>query len=251
MTQGDSARRFADLHRPGAPLVLHNIWDAGSARAVAEGGARAIATGSWSVAVAQGYADGQALPLEDLLRTARQIVRAVDLPVSVDFEGGYAVAHETVAENVRALIGAGAVGLNFEDQVIGGAGLHDTSQQVRRIAAIRRAAEAEGVPLFINARTDLFLQSPDTDHEGLINAAESRARAYAEAGADGFFAPGLIDAGLIRALCGAVDLPVNVLRTPAAPDIATLADCGVARVSHGPYPYRQVLARLTAEVQVE
>lgn len=241
------AADFAALHRGVVPLVLYNIWDAGSARAVAEAGARAIATGSWSVAAAQGYADGEALPLEALLRTARQIVAAVDVPVSVDFEGGYAVEMEALAENVRALVGTGVVGINFEDQVVGGAGLHACDLQVRRIQAVRQAAEAERVALFINARTDIFLQSAAADHAGLIEAACARGRAYAEAGGDGFFVPGLVDPALIEALCAAVPLPVNVLKTPSAPDLATLAGCGVARISHGPYPYRDAMARLSAE----
>ena len=152
-----------------------------------------------------------------------------------------------LAENVRALIGTGVVGLNFEDQVIGGAGLHALELQVRRIAAVRQAAEAEGVALFINARTDIFLQNVAVDHAGLIEAACERGRAFAEAGGDGFFVPGLVAPDLIEAVCAAVPLPVNVLKTPAAPDLATLAGCGVARISHGPYPYREAMARLTAE----
>jgi len=251
MKQGQFATDFAALHRKGTPLVLHNIWDAGSARAVAEAGAQAIATGSWSVAAAQGYDDGEALPMDALLRTARQIAEAVDLPVSVDFEGGYAVAPEALAENVRALIGTGVVGLNFEDQVVGGRGLHDADAQVRRIAAVRHAAEAEGVALFINARTDLFLQNPAADHSKHIDAALIRARAYAEAGGDGFFVPGLADVDLIRALCKGVSLPVNVMKTPAMPDIAGLSACRVARVSHGPYPYREAMTRLTAEASAK
>ena len=251
MEQDQRAKEFAALHRKGTPLVLHNIWDAGSARAVAAAGAQAIATGSWSVAAAQGYDDGEALPLDALLRTARQITNAVDLPVSVDFEGGYAVAPEALAENIRALISTGVVGLNFEDQVVGGSGLHEVEAQVRRIAAVRQAANAEGVALFINARTDLFLQSPAEDHLKHIDAALIRARAYSEAGGDGFFVPGLADAELIRAVCEGVALPVNVMKSPGMPDVAALSACGVARVSHGPFPYREAMARLKAEAAAE
>jgi len=238
------ARDFAFLHCKGNPLVLYNIWDAGSAGTVADAGAKAIATGSWSVAAAQGFADGQALPLDRLLRVASEIVQAVDLPVSIDFEGGYAVSPEDLADNIRALIGTGAVGLNFEDQVVGGDGLHDIGLQTRRIEAIRVAAEAEGVPLFINARCDLFLQSAVKDHAAQIDAAIRRGRAYGEAGASGYFVPGLIDPALIAQVCAAVDLPVNVLKSPTAPDNAALSACGVARISHGPFPYREMAARL-------
>lgn len=249
MGQIEFAKAFAALHSKGNPLVLYNIWDAGSARAVAEAGAQAIATGSWSVAAAQGFADGQALPLDAVLRVAREIVQAVDLPVSIDFEGGYAVSPEALADNIRALLATGAVGVNFEDQVVGGAGLHDLSLQARRIEAIRRAAETEGVGLFLNARTDLFLQSNPEDHATHMVAAVQRGRAYAEAGASGFFVPGLTDTTLIRQVCAAVDLPVNVMKSPAAPDIAALAACGVARISYGPFPYRNALARLKDEAR--
>ncbi len=244
--QHDNARAFGNLHRQGKPLVLYNIWDAGSARAVAQAGAAAIATGSWSVAAAQGYDDGEAVPLEALLRTAGEIVRAVEVPVSVDFEGGYAVAVDALSENVRALIGTGAVGLNFEDQILGGKGMHNIAVQAGRIAAIRKAAEAEGVALFINARTDLFLQNPAQDHGGLIDAALARAGAFADAGADGFFVPGLSSSALIAEVCAQVMLPVNVMKSPAAPAIDVLADCGVARISHGPFPYRDAMQALGA-----
>jgi len=249
MTQQDRAQQFAALHKKGAPLVLYNIWDAGSAQAVAAAGAKAIATGSWSVAAAQGYDDGQALPLEALLRVAGEIVRAADLPVSIDFEGGYAVSPEDLRENVRALVGTGAVGLNFEDQVVGGEGLHDINFQTRRVEAIRNAAEAEGVALFINARTDLFLQNPNESHADHIDAAIRRGRAYAEAGASGFFVPGLTDATLIAQICKAVDLPVNVMKSPAAPETSELAASGVARISHGPFPYRAAMAHLEASAR--
>tara|TARA_R110002049_G_scaffold140930_7_gene302379 strand:+ start:31307 stop:32068 length:762 start_codon:yes stop_codon:yes gene_type:complete len=246
MTQQDKAQMFAALHQKGVPLVLYNVWDAGSARAVSGAGAAAIATGSWSVAAAQGYEDGQALPLPALLRTAAEIVRAVDLPVSIDFEGGYAVDPAGLGENTRALVQTGAIGLNFEDQVVGGSGLHDLDVQVARIAAIRAAADAEGVALFINARTDLFLQSKPEDHAHHVAAALMRARAFAEAGANGVFVPGLADAGLIAQVCAQSDLPVNVMKSPAAPDISALAACGVARISHGPFPYRDAMKALGA-----
>mgnify|MGYP000291861084 FL=1 len=142
-TQQEKAQAFAALHVKGTPLVLHNVWDAGSAKAVAEGGAKAIASGSWGVAAAQGYGDGQALPLADVLRTSRQIVKAVDLPVSVDFEGGYGSAPSEVAKNLRALLDTGIVGINFEDRIVTGAGLHAQDDQVARIAALRRRIRDE------------------------------------------------------------------------------------------------------------
>lgn len=247
MDQAGKARAFAALHVKGDPLVLYNVWDAGSARAVAEAGARALATGSWSVAAAQGYADGEKLPLELLVGIVRRIAETVDLPLSVDLEGGYGTSPQEVARSAGRLLDAGAIGLNFEDQVVGGEGLHGVAQQAGRIAAICRIAERGGVPLFLNARTDLFLKEPArARHAGLLEAARERAVAYAEAGASGFFVPGLIGEEPLAELCAATPLPVNVLLLPDAPPVARLAELGVARISHGPYPYRNAMARLTA-----
>ncbi|MEM8622547.1 MAG: isocitrate lyase/phosphoenolpyruvate mutase family protein [Pseudomonadota bacterium] len=239
MKQAELAEAFATLHVPGDPLVLFNIWDAGSAQAVVKAGAKAVATGSWSVAGAHGYPDGESIPLDLLLRIAARITESVDVPLTVDFEGGYAVEAEPLAENIGSLIGAGAIGLNFEDQIVGGEGLHPIDLQVSRIKAIRAAADAKGVKLFINARTDLFLKERDpAAHAGLMDAAIERAAAYAEAGASGFFAPALVTPALIERLCHAASLPVNIMALPGAPDRAALASVGVARISHGPGPWR-------------
>ena len=237
VNQTGKATEFAKLHLKGTPLVLYNAWDAGSAKAVAEGGAPAIATGSWSVAAAQGYADGQALPLDLLLQTAGQIVRAVDLPVSVDFEGGYATDANEVGQNAARLLDCGAIGLNFEDRIVGGDGLHPVADQARKIAAIRAAAETAGVPLFINARSDVFFQKNSAPHADLMDEALTRAAAYADAGANGIFVPGLSDLGLIKELSDSQTLPVNIMRMGDNTDIGDLASAGAARISHGPGPY--------------
>ena len=166
MTQSEKADHFTALHVPGDPLVLYNIWDAGSAKAIADAGTSAIATGSWSVAAAQGYPDGEKIPLDLLLGVAERIVLSTDLPVTVDFEGGYARAPGQLAENILRLIETGAVGLNFEDQIVGGDGLYETGEQADRIAAIRQMAQQTKVALFINARTDLFLKEKDASKHG-------------------------------------------------------------------------------------
>ncbi len=238
MTQAERARHFADLHQPGTPLVLYNIWDAGGAKAVAEAGAKAVATGSWSVAAAQGYGDGEKIPLDFVLQIIERIAATVEVPVTLDFEGGYAEAKEDLAANITRVIETGAVGINFEDQVVGGSGLHPLETQAARIAAIRQAAEAAGVPLFINARTDLFLKERDQDkHADLVAEAKARAAAYAEAGASGFFVPALAKPELIGDICAATDLPVNIMMKDGVPSIAELGSHGVARVSFGPGPY--------------
>ncbi len=236
-----AAETFAALHKPGEPLILFNAWDPGSARAVAEAGARAIATGSWSVAAAHGLGDGEALPLDLALANAARIVAAVDLPVTIDFEGGYAADPEGVAANIARLSEAGAVGCNLEDQVVGGDGLHAVEAQAERIAAARAAA---GAAFFINARTDLFLQAPRDAHTLLIDEVMARAGAYAEAGASGFFVPGLAEPDLIARVCAASPLPVNVMKMPGTPTRAALAALGVARISYGPGPYRIAMTAL-------
>ena len=246
MDQVEKCAGFRALHVKGAPLVLWNVWDAGSAKAVAEAGARAIATGSWSVAAAQGFADGEALPMSDALRVAGQVVGAVELPVSVDFEGGYAEAPDAVGANVGRLIGTGIAGLNIEDRIVGGEGLHGIKAQAARIAAVRAAADAAGVPVFINARTDVFFGGRDGAHEGLIDEALERAGAYAEAGADGLFVPGLADTDLIAEVCALQELPVNVMRMNMDVTVESLAVAGVARISHGPGPYLAGMKALTA-----
>ncbi len=242
MNQKQKAEAFFALHRKGDPVILYNVWDAGSAKAVAGAGAKAIASGSWSVAAAGGYADGQAIPLPALLDVARAIVAATDLPVSIDFEGAYAVDPDAVALNVAQVADTGAIGINFEDQVVGGNGLHPIELQARRIRAIRQMADRRDLPFFINARTDLFLKEGDAaKHGGLVPAAIERGLAYAEAGANGFFVPWLADPELIGRICEAVPLPVNVMMKPGAPDAKTLAKAGVARISYGPGPYRAMI----------
>jgi 2-methylisocitrate lyase-like PEP mutase family enzyme len=242
MTQSEKARLFASLHRPGEPVILYNAWDAGSARTVAEAGAQAIATGSWSVAAAQGFHDAESLPLDLALANAARVVEAVDLPVTIDFEGGYAVEPEALGANMAKLAATGAIGCNFEDQVIGGEGLHPTALQAGRIRAARAAA---GPDFFINARTDIFLKAKGETHDlAMVEAALERGRAYKEAGASGFFVPGLADLALLGRLCAASPLPVNFMAFPGAPAAGDLAAAGVARISHGPFPYRLALKAL-------
>lgn len=246
MTQADKARAFTALHVPGKPLVLYNIWDAGSAHVVAKAGAKAIATGSWSVAGAQGYPDGEQIPMGFLLQIATRIAETTDLPLTVDFEGGYTTDPDALKANIRALIATGAVGLNFEDQIVGGEGLHPVDAQAARIRAIRSAAEDAEMPLFINARTDIFLKAKD-GHAALIDDALARATSYAQAGASGFFVPGLSDPALIAKITAATDLPVNVMIRSVTVDQA--ASANAARASFGPGPFVQAMATLGETAQ--
>ena len=194
------------------------------------------------MAAAQGYADGEQMPLDFVLHIVERIAVTTTLPLTVDFEGGYAVAPAEVMVNVSRVVEAGAVGINFEDQVVGGSGLHGIQEQAERIAAAREASARAGVSIFVNARTDLFLQEPDVLRHGeLLQNAIERADAYQKAGADGFFVPGLISPDSIHTIRKAIALPLNVMMTPGAPSLEALADLGVARVSYGPGPYRQAM----------
>jgi 2-methylisocitrate lyase-like PEP mutase family enzyme len=247
MTQAAKFRAFASLHVAGDPLILYNAWDAGSARVIAEAGAKAIATGSASVAQAQGYDDAESLPLALALANAERVVASVGLPVTIDFEGAYAVAPDGVAANMARLAATGAIGCNFEDQVIGGEGLHTIAVQAERIAAARAAVGAE---FFINARTDIFLKSRDHD-AAKVEAALERAEAYAAAGASGFFAPGLADLALLERLCAASPLPVNFMAWPGTPPTAAIAAAGIARISHGPFPWKLAMQALKEAAAAE
>jgi 2-methylisocitrate lyase-like PEP mutase family enzyme len=238
----EKAQLFASLHKPGDPLILYNAWDAGSAKIVAEAGAKAIATGSYSVAAAQGFDDREAMPLDLALANAERIVAAVDLPVTIDFEGGYAADPDAAGRNVGRLAATAAVACNFEDQVIGGDGLYPTPVQAERIRAIRAAV---GPDFFINARTDIFLKAPRETHDAaMVDEALERSRAYADAGASGLFLPGLVDETLIERSCRASPLPVNIMNMIGAPSAARLAELGVARISHAGGPWRLAMRAL-------
>jgi 2-methylisocitrate lyase-like PEP mutase family enzyme len=228
---------FAALHVPGNPVVLYNIWDVGSALAVVSAGAKALATGSHPVADANGWPDGQQVPIDFALANAKRIVDSVELPVTVDFEGAYSADPDEGGRNVARLAETGAVGCNFEDQVVGGEGLHSLSLQCSRIEAIRRAV---GEQFFINARTDLFLKTQTYD-DALIDQVIERGKAFAESGASGFFVPRLADPRQIERVVREVPLPLNVIAFPGAPEKSVWASAGVARISHGPFPHRALM----------
>jgi 2-methylisocitrate lyase-like PEP mutase family enzyme len=248
MNQTEKARRFAELHIKGTPVLLYNAWDAGSAKAILAAGAEAVATSSWSVAEAQGYRDGEVIPLELAQQTVARIAATIDAPLTVDFEGGYSDDDGELADNISLILDTGAIGINFEDRIVKGAGLYDVDRQARRIAAIRGAAEQKGVDIFINARTDLFLGQGRDLAEATVEAVD-RAKAYAAAGASGFFIPGLADSALIGRICEVVTLPVNVMVMDGVPSNDRLAELGVARISYGPIPYIRAMGALQEEAK--
>ncbi|MEW4372326.1 isocitrate lyase/PEP mutase family protein [Paenibacillus kandeliae] len=241
--------QFHKLHIPGQPLILMNVWDAGSAITVEQTGAQALATGSWAVAHAHGYEDSEQLAWELVLANVQHICRVTHTPVTIDIESGYGVDPDMIGRHVLQVIAYGAVGINLEDRLPDGQGLYSITEQSERLRAARYAGNLHDGQLFINARTDLFFQNPTDAHSiQHIDQALERAQAYAEAGANGLFVPGLSDLALIEALCKQSPLPINVMVNSEA-DWNALAQCGVARISYGPAPYLQALQTLKQMAQ--
>jgi len=246
--QSESASLFKALHIPGDPIVLFNIWDAGSAKAVAESGAKAIATGSAPVAMANGYPDGEQFPFDDALAVAKRILQSIELPLTIDLEGGYGADPEVVKQTVHRAMEIGAVGFNFEDQIVGGKGLYSIAEQTARLKAARAAADENSVGGFLNARTDIFLKAkPDAHTDKMVDDAIERAEAYEQTGADGFFAPGMVDKKQIARLCESVSLPVNLIVLPHTPSQQEFSELGAARISYGPTPYRWMIEWLKGQ----
>jgi len=240
----DKIAQFRALHVPGDPLVLINIWDAGSAKAVAAAGAKAIATGSFGVAGAQGRADGEDFPLEDVFENLARILAVTDLPVTIDMESGYGADPAAVGVSVGRAKAAGAVGINMEDRLPGQTDLLAVPEAVARY----RAATDTGI--FVNARCDTFRGQDAAKHgDTLIAATLERARAYADAGAGSLFVPFLLDPKCIGAICDASPLPVNILRGMGGPTHGELAALGVARISHGHQPWAAAMAWLAGQAK--
>lgn len=248
MSQQQKATKFKNLHVPGDPVLLYNVWDAGSAAAVAAAGASAIGTSSWSVAESQGYHDGEGIPLDLALQVIARIAATVELPVTADFEGGYSDEDGALAENVGRVLETGIVGINFEDQVVGGTDLYDIDRQAARIKVIRTVAEQKGVDLVINARTDLFLGKGNNPPD-VVDEAIHRAKAYLEAGASSYFIPGLQELDLIEKIVKGQSLPVNVMIFGGLPLTPRLAEIGVARISWGNAPYVDAMAALARDAE--
>ncbi|MDE2436175.1 MAG: isocitrate lyase/phosphoenolpyruvate mutase family protein [Sphingomonadales bacterium] len=235
---------FRALHVPGDPLVLFNIWDAGSAKAVAEAGAKAIATGSYGVAEAQGFKDGEGFPLDRALDVLQGVLRVTDLPVTFDMESGYGATPQQVGQSVARAFASGAVGINMEDRMPGDAALVPAADQADRIAA------AAACGIFVNARCDIFRGQPTESHASLVRPALERAQAYADAGASGLFVPFTTDLAALGAICAGSPLPVNIIWNPAFRDRAQLAELGAARISHGHRPWAAAMDWLGAAARI-
>ncbi len=232
-TQRAKAEAFRAMHDRSRILVLPNAWDAMSARVIEEAGARAIATTSAGVAFSVGYPDGEAIPRDEMIAAIARIARVVTIPVSADIESGFAHDARELAETVRRVIDAGAVGINLEDQIHDGTpSLYDLDVAVQRVRAAREAADSSGVPIVINARTDVYLLAigeADTRFEHAVR----RANAYRKAGADSLFIPAVTRRADIERIVPVLEGPLNLLVAPGIPAVPELERLGVARLSVG------------------
>jgi 2-methylisocitrate lyase-like PEP mutase family enzyme len=248
--QALKAEQLRKLHRGPRMLVLPNAWDVISARIVEELGFPAIATTSAGIAATLGYPDGQKISREEMLDVVARIAKAVHVPVTADVEAGYGVTIDDMTQTVKAVVVAGAVGMNLEDVTASDEDSQvDLALQVEKIRAIRRATESLGVPLVLNARTDIYL-IPIGPVETRLDRTVERLRAYREAGADCLFAPGLKDPDTIAKLVRAVNGPLNILLMPGMPTLRELENMGVARASAGSGVMRATLG-LTRRIAKE
>ncbi len=246
------AEAFRALHRDEGVLVLPNAWDVPSARIFEEAGFAAVATSSATLAASAGYPDGEQIPKDELFSIVRKIAGTLGVPLSVDIEGGYGASREALEDTIRRLVDAGAVGLNLEDTVRSeGRELRTIDDQCMRLRTIREAAEASGVPLVVNARTDAYLVAPG-EEKARLDEAIRRGKAFASAGADCLYPMGLGDREPIRAYVAAVRMPVNVMVRKGLPPVPELEKLGVKRLSLGPtsmYAALDALKRVAAELR--
>jgi 2-methylisocitrate lyase-like PEP mutase family enzyme len=246
----DQCDLLRSLHRPGDPLLLPNAWDVATARAVVAAGFSVVATTSGGVAAALGFEDHEGAPADEMLAAAARIARGVEVPVTVDAEAGYGMQP---AELVAALRSAGAAGCNLEDTDYSTGGFREPERQAEWLTAVREAASADGYPLVINARVDVFLgpflagAGPGTQDE-LVPEALRRAKAYLEAGVECVYPIALWEPEALRRFTSQVGGAVNVARLPQAPSLAEMAELGVARVSWGPFLFRDAMARFEGQL---
>lgn len=233
-TQVLKADQFRRLHQSDKLLILPNIWDSLGARLLESLQYPALATASASIAYTHGFQDGENLPLSQLLPLLTTIAQCSSLPITADIESGYAASNHQLEENIKAFIATGIVGINIEDTDKSTHQLYPITHQCERIQIIRKASDELGIPLFINARTDVFIHGDNKSVETKLNEAINRGLAYKQAGADGIFPIALRQQAAIETLVKELQLPINLLAIPGIPDFDALKKIGVARVSLGP-----------------
>ena len=244
LDQKKKAEAFRTMHSGGEVLLLPNVWDVASARIVEDAGFPAVATTSAGVAFSLGYPDGEKIPRQEMLAAVARIARAVKVPVTADVEAGYGDSPEDAARTARAVVEAGAVGMNLEDATgKSEKRLVDLALQLEKIRAVREAANSLKIPLVLNARTDVYLLQVG-EQRTRYDETVRRLRAFRDAGADCVFAPGLRDAPTIGRLIVDLQCPVNILAGPGSPAVPELRKLGVARISLGSGPMRATLGLL-------
>ena len=229
---------FHELHEQDQPLLLSNVWDVPSAKAAEKAGYQAIATSSAAVANMLGYPDGEGIPFAELAYVVKRIAACTSLPLSVDLEAGYSRDNDQVVRNIQALLEVGIVGINLEDSIVtdSGRSLEDATRFAERLNYLKTKLAENDQDIFINARTDVFI----LQHPKALEVAKRRAALYEQAGADGIFIPFCLKPEEIAAVTASTSLPVNVLANTELPDLATLGQLGVRRVSLGDYPFAQM-----------
>jgi 2-methylisocitrate lyase-like PEP mutase family enzyme len=228
----ERAQTLLALHQPGNPVVLPTVWDAWSARLAAGAGFAALTIGSHPMADSVGKADREGMTYDDVVTRVKQITASVDVPVSVDIESGYG---QSPTRMITGLLEAGAVGLNIEDTVHSEGGrLRSSSEHAELVGALRKAADATGVHVVINARTDLFLRQ-DGDESDRVERAIARLKECAAAGADVLYPVARHDPDTLRRLASELPLPINAIALPDQDDPASFGPLGVGRISFGPF----------------
>ena len=236
----DRAETFLALHQPGNPVILPTVWDAWSAKLAVDAGFAALTIGSHPLADSIGKEDGEGMAFDDVVTRVKQITAAVDVPVSVDLESGYG---ESPAGLIAGLLEAGAVGFNLEDTVHKEGGrLRSSSEHAELVGALREAADATGVHVVINARTDLFLRGVG-DEADRVDRAIARLTEAANAGADVLYPVGRHEPDAMRRLTSELPLPINAISLPEQDDPASFGPLGVARISFGPFLQRALSAK--------
>ncbi len=242
LSQIEKAKHFHSLHVKGNPLILTNIWDVGSMKLAIANGAKAIATASAAVSAANGFQDGENMPVDIIFELARKLVLSTELPISIDFESGFATTNEQLSANFNKLIDIGIVGCNLEDTDHDEGKMFDLRIASDRIAAARTVCARKMNHFFINARIDCFLSPGAKSQSELQEETLERAKAYKKAGASGIFVPMLYDWDFIAKLVKTAKLPINIMGGPKDFNLIMAKSAGVSRVSYGPYPYRTAMA---------
>jgi 2-methylisocitrate lyase-like PEP mutase family enzyme len=237
-------QKFKQLHYENIPFLLPNAWDAKSAKVFRDNGFKAVATSSAAVANALGYEDGEQLPFDELLFIVNRILASIDVPLSVDIEGGYSRLGDEVCENIYKLAYAGVAGINIEDSAVtdGTRQLLDAGETAAKINKIKAYCARHGIEIFLNLRTDTYLLGTD----GRFEETSKRIEVFEEAGADGIFIPCLTDLDEMEVFCKKTALPVNVMCMPGLPDFESLGKAGIRRISMGPFMFEYLAKQQAA-----